>query len=635
VATHRDDEGRGPTGRASCAECGAPFAGDQRYCLQCGARRGDLPAVVAAGIVASRAKDRTGAAAAEVAAAPGGAPKGAPQSVAAGGEEDGESRFASWIPSRQAAAIAVFAMLGLGVVLGSATSQLTSAAQTSAPIVLNMPYPVAPAPEAEEPEEEESEEVAEAPAPEPEPEAEASAAPAPIPIEEVAEPPIEEQPPAVPFNPTEGAEEPELVEPPAEEGLPEVKHAFVIVLGDNGYEELFGKTSPAKYLREELPEKGELIPNYYAVAGSSLANQIALISGQGPTPETAANCPTYADIVPGTVAAEGQVEGNGCVYPKEVETLPNQLKAAGDSWRAYVEDIDHGAEIGQPVACRHPLLGGPDTSPLPLPGDAYETWRNPFVFFHSIVDKQRECEENDVGLEKLAYDLRTAKKTPTLSYIVPNACHSGGEVPCEEGQPTGALAVEAFLRKVVPAIMGSDAYKEGGLIAITSAEAPQVGEHADSSACCVVPEYPNLPPPAAPAAAAGAVKASGGGGRVGMLLISPFVEPGSVAAESLYYNHFTFLLTLEELFGLEKLGYAAEPALLPFESGEEKVFNVAHAAATGEEESTVVGGEEESTSASEKEEKEKEKKTAAWSQQRLALRRLLRWSKRSTGDPSH
>ncbi len=596
MATHRDDESRGPTGRASCAECGAPFAGDQRYCLQCGARRGDLPAAVAAGIVASRARNRTGGAAAGVAATPGGAPVGAPQSVPPG-DGAGESRFASWMPSRQAAAIAVFAMLGLGVVLGSATSQLTSAAPASPPIVLNMPRPAAPAPQ-EEPEEE-VEEVAEAPAPEPEPEAEVPVLPVEAPVEEIIEAPEEELPAPIPFNPTEAAEEegPALVEPPVEEGLPEVKHAFVIVLGDNGYEELFGKASPAKYLSKELPKKGELIPNYYAVAGSSLANQIALISGQGPTPETAANCPTYADIVPGTISAEGQVEGNGCVYPKEVETLPNQLKAAGDSWRAYVEDIDHGAEIGQPVACRRPALGGPDTSPAPLPGDAYTTWRNPFVFFDSIVGKQKECEENDVGLERLAYDLRTAKKTPTLSYIVPNACHAGGEVPCEEGQPTGALAVEGFLRRVVPAIMGSDAYKEGGLIAITSAEAPQTGEHADPSACCVVPEYPNLPPATTPPAAEGAVKTTGGGGQVGMLLISPFVEPGSVAEESLYANHFSFLLTLEELFGLERLGYAAEPALLPFESGETGVFNVAQTAASGEEESTVVRGEEKAADA--------------------------------------
>jgi hypothetical protein len=40
-----------------------------------------------------------------------------------------------------------------------------------------------------------------------------------------------------------------------------------------------------------------------------------------------------------------------------------------------------------------------------------------------------------------------------------------------------------------------------------------------------------------------------------MLLISPFVKPGTVN-ETGYFNHFTLLLTIEELFELEKLGYA-------------------------------------------------------------------------------
>jgi len=126
--------------------------------------------------------------------------------------------------------------------------------------------------------------------------------------------------------------------------------------------------------------------------------------------------------------------------------------------------------------------------------------------------------------------------------------------------------------------MASEAYKEGGLIAITSAQAPQTGEHADQSSCCVYPAYPNLPPPAAEEPVTGPVKSTGGGGRVGLLLISPFVKAGTVN-ETSYYNHFSLLLTIEELFGLEKLGYANEEAVTPFE---EAIFN-----AGAEEESTV------------------------------------------------
>ena len=88
------------------------------------------------------------------------------------------------------------------------------------------------------------------------------------------------------------------------------------------------------------------------------------------------------------------------------------------------------------------------------------------------------------------------------------------------------------------------------MIAITFAQAPQTGPAADSSSCCATPEYPNLrlPRPRHPAPPR-AVKPSGGGGRVGMLLISPYVLAGSVD-EAGYFNHYSFLRSVEELFGL-------------------------------------------------------------------------------------
>jgi hypothetical protein len=125
-----------------------------------------------------------------------------------------------------------------------------------------------------------------------------------------------------------------------------------------------------------------------------------------------------------------------------------------------------------------------------------------------------------------------------------------------------------LLKTVVPEIVASPAYElEGGLIAITFAQAPAVGPSADSSACCVTPEFPNLlpPPEEAEPATPGPVKPSGGGGQVGMLLISPYVSAGSVE-EAAYYNHFSFLRSVEELLALEPLGYAADPVLTGFDS---------------------------------------------------------------------
>jgi hypothetical protein len=518
-----------------------------------------LPPAVAAQIAAFRDRDRGNEAAAAVvpaaAAAGAAAAASANPAEAAAGVEGGRKGLAPWIPSPRAAAVAVICMLGLGVVVGSATSQIAQSAGLQT-IILEIAEKKKPPPEEEPvetaaapPEEEVVEEapVAEAPAEIP--------VPAEIP-EEAVEEPLPEEPVEEPVIPPE-------LEP--EETLPEVKHLFVIMLGENGFEESFGPTSPAPYLQKTLPEQGELLTNYYGVAQGKLSNQVALLSGQGPNPELVAECPapTPADIVPGTIKAETaattkQVEGNGCVFPAPVETLPGQLAAKELKWKAYVEEAVPGTP--EPPSCARP-----------------------FGLFHSLLDKP-ECLESVAGLPQLAKDLKATKTTPTLSYVVPNRCHAGAVEPCEPGQPTGPVAAEPFLKEVVPQIVASKAYAEGGLLVITSAQAPQTGATPDATSCCATPAYPNLPPLPEEVPLEG-IKKSGGGGKVGMLLLSSFVKPGTVN-ETTFANHFTLLLTIEEFFELEKLGYANEPALLPFEP---TVFNA------GEEEESTSATEEEST----------------------------------------
>jgi phosphatidylinositol-3-phosphatase len=523
VATSAANGESGDSSR-NCAECGGTLSAGQVYCLECGIRRGPLPAIVAARLVALR----EGARASDSAAAAG---VGAAAAAVAAEAADGERDIWSFMPSPQVAAVAVMALLAAGVILGSVTSPLAQSAAT-APVLLEIAEANGAPPPPSEP-------VASAPAPAPVP---ATAAPAPTVL-----------PAEVPAPAAEPAAPPELPpELPEEETLPEIDHVFLIVLSGHGYEEAFGKTSTAPYLARELPGKGELLSNYYAVAQGGLANEVALLSGQGPTPETVVDCPDYADVSPGTVGAIAeQVEGNGCVYPAATKTLPGQLAAAKLTWKAYVEGI---------AAAAPTLLG----------------WRNPFAYFHSLLDSP-EYAASDIGLDRLAPDLKDATATPNLSYIVPDACHDGSDTPCEPGAVAGLAGAEAFLKAVIPEIEASPAYEEGGLIAITFDQAPQAGPALDSSSCCATPAYPNLPP--APASTAtGPVKESGGGGRVGMLLLSKYVAPGTVN-EAGYYNHFSLLLSFEELFGQPPLGYAAEPALAGFD---ESVYNA--------EESTVEPG---------------------------------------------
>ena len=518
----------------SCAECGAHLSPSQAYCIECGARSGPLPAVVGERVAELKKRGRDEAVDVEATAPSDAEP--APDSEDAEAEKDGYWRF---MPSPQIAAVAVMALLAAGVVIGSVTSPLASSAGF-APIILRFTgdggdeAPV----EEEEPVEAPAAVAATPAAPI------AVAAEAPLPVPEAVEPEPEAPPPLeLP---------PELEQ---EETLPEVKHVFLIVLGEAGYEDSFGKASTSPYFSKTLPEQGELLSNYYAVAQGSLANQIALLSGQGPTPETAAGCPEYAPIAPGTLSPEKQVEGAGCVYPKDTPSLLAQLTEKKLAWTSYVEDLSEE-------------------------GCADAAHRSPFVYFAAVTESP-ECGERNVNLSQLDTDLQDPKKMPTLSYVVPNACHNGSETPCAPEQPAGLAGSQAFLETLLPKITESTAYKEdGGLIAITFAQAAQSGEKADASSCCATPEYPNLPPPTVPAEApTGPVKASGGGGQVGLLLISPFVEPGTVN-ETAYFNHFSLLLSVEELLELEPLGYATNPALTAFES---EIFNAGE-----EEESTVV-----------------------------------------------
>ena len=48
-----------------------------------------------------------------------------------------------------------------------------------------------------------------------------------------------------------------------------------------------------------------------------------------------------------------------------------------------------------------------------------------------------------------------------------------------------------------------------------------------------------------------------GGGRVGAVVLSPFIKPGTVSLTD--YNHYSLLKTVERIFGLDLLGDARQP----------------------------------------------------------------------------
>jgi hypothetical protein len=328
--------------------------------------------------------------------------------------------------------------------------------------------------------------------------------------------------------------------PPAGASLPPVRHVFVVVLENKDYDESFGPNSVAPYLSKELTAKGQLLEQYFGTSHNSLGNYISLVSGQAANPQTQADCQVFTDMVPGVVGGDGQAIGSGCVYPKAVPSLPDQLDAKGLSWKGYMQDM------GQP--CRHPAIGQQDPTQSAKAGDQYAARHNPFVYFHSIIDDAARCNAGDVPLESLPVDLASASTTPSFSLIVPNLCEDGHDAPCVDGRPGGLQSADAFLQRWVPEILAAPAMRTGVLI-VTWDEA----NLQEASACCGEQTGPNTPMPGI---------FGPGGGRTGTIVISPFVQPGT--RNQTPYNHYSLLRTVENLFGLAHLGFAASTGLKPF-----------------------------------------------------------------------
>lgn len=339
---------------------------------------------------------------------------------------------------------------------------------------------------------------------------------------------------------------------PAVAQVAPARHVFVIMLENKGYAETFGPHSAAPYLSRTLPAQGQLLTSYYGIGHNSNPNYLAMISGQAPNPTTQGDCQIYQDFQStGVFANDGQLVGQGCVFPSSVETVADQLQLKGLTWHGYMESM--------PAPCAHPTLNTVDNTQSATPTNEYATRHNPFVYFHSLIDTNA-CSDNDVPLTQLQWDLSTTATTPNFSYIVPNLCHDGHDQPCADGEPGGLVSADAFLKQWVPIITNSPAFRKDGVLIVTFDEAEFAkSSGSDSTACCDELPGPNSPLPGI---------TGPGGGRVGAVVLSPFVKAGTQNAAP--YNHYSFLKTVESLFGLTYLGYAQQPEVNAFGSD---VFN--------------------------------------------------------------
>jgi phospholipase C len=176
--------------------------------------------------------------------------------------------------------------------------------------------------------------------------------------------------------------------------------------------------------------------------------------------------------------------------------LTDQLESAHKSWKAYME--------GMPSPC--------------YVGDAgdYAQKHDPFVYFDDIRTNPARC-ANVVPLSNFGSDL-AANALPDFVWITPNLCHDMHDCDVNAG--------DSWLAGFLPQILTSPAWQSSVLFLLWD-------EGSSSAGCCQI----------------------AAGGHVPMLVLSPLVRPGFVSHVS--YDHASVLLTIEDSWGLGRLGDAA------------------------------------------------------------------------------
>ena len=211
--------------------------------------------------------------------------------------------------------------------------------------------------------------------------------------------------------------------------------------------------------------------------------------------------PNYLWLEAGTnfgILHDGLPKKNGQDTTQHLVTL---LDNAGVSWKAYLEDAKGGV-------CPLHNMGPVNADGNPSFAGRYE----PFSYFHDVTDNydkhSQYCIEHLRPFGNLAKDLQK-NDVARYNWITPNLCNDMHD-NCDHGAVRNG---DQWLKDVVPMIMSSAAYQDGGALFITFDEA------------------------------------NTGDGPIPMLVLSPFAK-GHGYSNDIPYTHGSTLRTMQEIFGV-------------------------------------------------------------------------------------
>lgn len=272
---------------------------------------------------------------------------------------------------------------------------------------------------------------------------------------------------------------------PTPTNAPGNKTVFLIMMENHNWSDIKNNPS-APYINHTLLPMASYTEQYFNPPGNhpSEPNYLWLEAGT--------NFGIYNDANP---------DANHQSTTRHLVTLLNN---ANISWKAYQENIDG------------------NVCPL-VENGLYAPKHNPMVFFDDVTNTNDPhsayCIAHVRPYPELATDLQ--KNTQArYNFITPNLCNDMHDTcpPFNDSVKQG----DTWLAQNIPALLNSQAYKNGGIVFITWDE----GE--------------------------------GGDGPMGMIVLSPDAKGGGYS-NTIHYTHSSTLRTLEEIFGVTPLlGDAAQ-----------------------------------------------------------------------------
>ena len=205
--------------------------------------------------------------------------------------------------------------------------------------------------------------------------------------------------------------------------------------------------------------------------------------------------PSLPNYIAATSGSTAGIDRNCLRCHVRKRNLVDQLESAGISWKAYLEDAPRACYRGSDVGL-------------------YAKRHNPFAYYDSVVRDRGRCRKL-VPLTRLDRDL-ARRKLPRFVWITPNRCHDMHDCASREA--------DDFLSRLLPPLIAQLGPR--GVLFIT------FDEGTTTQGCCM--------------------KARGG--RVATIVAGPGARRG--IRSDVPYNHYSLLRTIEQRFGLPKLGQA-------------------------------------------------------------------------------